>query len=305
MRAAAASTLRRLPRIGVALPPKVRRRLVIALLLAMALMALYRLWFRDSSFVAVQHVTVSGLTTKDAPRIRTALTAAAHDMSTLNVKQAALGGAVSGFPIVRTVVARASFPHTLEIHVIEQQPVAVLEVGGERLLLAPDGSVLRDVATGHPLAVIRTNGSVPQDKLTEHAPLAALHVAAAAPAALADRITSIGHDKLGIEVHLRNGPRIVFGDDSRPLAKWAAATAVLADPSSKGASYVDVRLPGRPVAGGLAAETLAPLSSTGNDTSAQSNTQPDALGTTGATGAATQTPNPQLPTANSQPSTGG
>jgi cell division protein FtsQ len=301
VRAAAASTLRRLPRVALAIPPKVRRRLVAALLLAMALVALYRLWFRDSSFVAVQHVTVSGLTTKDAPRIRTALTAAAHDMSTLNMNQAALDSAVSGFPIVRTVVARASFPHTLQIHVIEQQPVAVLEVGGERLLLAPDGSVLRDVATGHPLAVIRTNGSMPQDTLTEHAPLAALHVAAAAPVALADRITSIGHDKLGIEVHLRNGPRIVFGDDSRPVAKWAAAAAVLADPSSKGASYVDVRLPGRPVAGGLAAETLAPLSSTGNDTSAQSNAQ------TGPTGAGQTAPsaNGQPSTANPQPSTGG
>jgi len=98
-------------------------------------------------------------------------------------------------------------------------------------------------------------------------------------------------------VHLRNGPRLIFGNDSRPFAKWAAAAAVLADPSSKGATYVDVRLPGRPVAGGLAAETLAPLSSTGNDTSGQSN-----AGTTGTTGPAT---GGQPTTSNSQPSTGG
>ena len=293
MKAAAASALRRLPRVPLAVPRKIRRRLIAALLVAVALFALYRLWFRDSGFVSVQHVSVTGLTTKDAPRIRTALTAAAHDMSTLHMNQAALDQSVAGFPIVKAVEAQPSFPHSLKIHVIEQEPVAVLAVGGERLLLAPDGSVLRDVATGHPLAVIKSRGAVPQDTLTDRVALTSLHVAAAAPAALAGRITTIAHDKEGIVVHTRNGPRLIFGDDSRPVAKWAAVAAVLADPSSKGATYVDVRLPGRPVAGGLAAETLAPLSSTGQDTSPQSNAQTGTTGATGATGA------------NPQPSTGG
>jgi cell division protein FtsQ len=282
-------------------PPKLRRRLLIALVLAAALFAIYRLWFRDSSFVSVQHVTVTGLTTKDAPRIRLALTSAARDMSTLNMSQAALSSAVAGFPIVKAVVAQPSFPHGLKIHVIEEEPVAVLAVGGERLLLAPDGTVLRDVATGHPLALIRSSGSVPQDRLTERVALTSLHVAAAAPVALAGRIVAIGHDQEGIVVHLRSGPRLIFGDDSRPKAKWAAAAAVLADPSSKGATDVDVRLPGRPVAGGLDAQTLAPLSSTGNDVSGPSN----ATGTTGTTGPAASTANGEPPAANPQPSTGG
>jgi hypothetical protein len=118
-------------------------------------------------------------------------------------------------------------------------------------------------------------------------------VAAAAPAALMGRITSVDHGKQGIVVATRSGPRLIFGNDSRPAAKWAAVAAVLADPSSKGATYIDVRLPGRPVAGGLDAATLAPLSSTGQDTSGQSNAA---------------TPNSLVPTPNStnpQPSTGG
>jgi cell division protein FtsQ len=294
VRTAAASALRRLPRVSITVPPKLRRRLLVAVLLAAALFALYRLWFRDSGFVAVQHVTVTGLTTKDAPQIRTALTAAAHDMSTLNMNEGALDQSVAGFPIVKSVVAQPSFPHTLKIHVIEQEPVAVLEVGGQRLLLAPDGSVLRDVATGHPLALIKSNGAAPQDMLTDTVALSSLHVAAAAPLALAGRITTIDHGKEGIVVHMRNGPRILFGNDTRPVAKWAAASAVLADPTSKGATYVDVRIPGRAVAGGLAAETLAPLSSTGQDTSTQSSTPPT-----------TTTPDSQLSTPNPQPSTGG
>jgi cell division protein FtsQ len=268
---AAAATLRQLPRVALRIPRRFRRRALALLLLAGLLLAGYRLWFRDSSFVRVQHVSVSGLTTKDAVRIRLALTAAARDMSTLDFDPAALNGAVAGFPVVKAVEAQASFPHTLKIRVIEQQPAAVLDVAGQRLLLAPDGSVLRGVTTGHPLAVIRSQGAVPQDTLTDRAPLSALRVAAAVPPDLAGRITTITHGKQGILVHLRDGPLLIFGGDRRPLAKWAAAAAVLADSSSRGASYVDVRLPGRPIAGGLASETLAPLSTTGSDTSGQSN----------------------------------
>jgi cell division protein FtsQ len=290
--------------VALAIPPKVRRRLIAALLLAVALLALYRFWFKDSSFVRVEHVTVSGLTTRDAPRIRLALTAAAHDMSTLNMRDGALNAAVSSFPVVKSVVARPSFPHTLKIHVIEEQPAAVLAVGGQRLLLAPDGSVLRGVVTGHPLALIRSSGTVPQDTLTDRIPLSALHVAAAAPAELADRIISVTHGKQGILVHLREGPELIFGNDRRAAAKWAAIAAVLADPSSKGASFVDVRTPGRAFGGGLGADTLAPLSSTGQDTSPQSNdTTPSTTGTTGATGptGAVPTPGAQTPGTQANP----
>jgi cell division protein FtsQ len=307
VRAAAGATLRQLPRVALAIPRKFRRRMIAALLLAVALLALYRFWFKESSFVRVEHVTVTGLTTKDAPRIRLALIAAAHDMSTLEMQQNALNAAVSSFPVVKAVVAQPSFPHTLKIHVIEEQPVAVLAVGGERLLLAPDGSVLRGVVTGHPLALIRSRGAVPQDTLTDRVPLSALHVAAAAPAELADRIITITHAKQGILVHLRDGPELIFGNDSRPLAKWEAAASVLADPSSKGATYVDLRLPGRPIAGGLGAETIAPLSSTGNDTSAQSNDTtltPSATGTTGA-GGAVQTPDTSTPDTQANPQVSG
>jgi cell division protein FtsQ len=239
-------------------------------------MAIYRFWFRDSSLVRVQHVAVTGLTTKDAPRIRLALTSAAREMSTLNLNQGELNRVVSSFPVVKDVVAQASFPHTLKIHVIEETPAAVLDVGGERLLLAPDGSVLRDVTTGHPLALIKSRGTVPQNMLTDRVALGALHVAAAVPAELAGRVITISHGKQGILVHLRDGPLLIFGNDSRPVAKWASAAAVLADTSSRGATYVDVRLPGRPIAGGLASDTLIPLNSTGSDSvdSAAQNPQP-------------------------------
>ncbi len=53
----------------------------------------------------------------------------------------------------------------------------------------------------------------------------------------------------GLTVVLRSGLLAYFGDATRPHAKWIALTRVLADPSSAGVAYIDVRLPERPAAG--------------------------------------------------------
>ncbi len=60
----------------------------------------------------------------------------------------------------------------------------------------------------------------------------------------------------GLTVAMRDGLLIYFGDATRPHAKWLSASRVLADPSSAGASYIDVRAPERPAAGATAAGGL-------------------------------------------------
>ena len=44
----------------------------------------------------------------------------------------------------------------------------------------------------------------------------------------------------------------MFGDGEDARAKWTAAARVLAEPSAAGATYLDLRIPGRVAAGGLA-----------------------------------------------------
>ena len=51
---------------------------------------------------------------------------------------------------------------------------------------------------------------------------------------------------------LKNGPELVFGTDADARAKWLAAARVLAESSAAGATYLDLRIPGRVAAGGLA-----------------------------------------------------
>src|SRR5205823_1367001 len=61
-------------------------------------------------------------------------------------------------------------------------------------------------------------------------------------------------DGHGLVAHLDNGPDLYFGAARRLRAKWIAAARVLADYSSRGASYLDVRVPERPAAGGMPAD---------------------------------------------------
>jgi cell division protein FtsQ len=79
----------------------------------------------------------------------------------------------------------------------------------------------------------------------------ALKLAATAPDAIRRRIDRLWTGPRGMMLALVDGPDLIFGDASDARRKWFAVTRVLADPSSAGATYLDVRIPERVAAGGL------------------------------------------------------
>jgi cell division protein FtsQ len=84
-------------------------------------------------------------------------------------------------------------------------------------------------------------------------------VAAAAPRPLLERVERIRElPGKGLVADLSDGPQVILGSAADLGTKWAAAAAILSDAASRGASYVDVRLPDRPVAGGLDLPPPAP-----------------------------------------------
>ena len=258
------------------LPPRMRRRVFMALAACLALAAGFQFWLRDSTLVAVEDVKVSGLTTKDASRVRASLVAAAHTMTTLHVDQAELEDAIAAYPVVRALHVEADFPHRLDIRVIEHRPAAI--VGG--LPVAGDGTILRGLPVEGRLPELDVRGKLDGDRLSDPASLRAAHVAGGAPAPLRGRLERIAiRPEEGIVVEVRDGPELYFGNGTRVRAKWIAAVRILADPEAAGASYIDVRLPGRPAAGGLPAETVAPVAPAGSaDLAAPMGTAPTSPG---------------------------
>lgn len=243
---------------------RVRLRLVIAGLLTVALLAGGWLWVRDSSLVAVRKVTITGVTGPDAGRIRSALALAARNMTTLDTKVGQLRMAVAPFPMVKDLRVSTQFPHGMRIRVLEQLPVGALVADGRAVAASGDGVLLRDVATGS-LPSIPMRALPGGTEVTDKVALQALALLADTPHRLAARISQVTETPPhGLVVQLRSGPSLYFGDDSELTAKWAAATAVLADPGSAGASYIDVTDPARPAAGvGPQAMAAAGLATSG------------------------------------------
>jgi cell division protein FtsQ len=242
-RPALVRALRRVPR-----PPV---RVLAAVLAVLVVLGAGWTWLRHSSLAAVREVEVTGLTTSEQPRVRAALESAALDMSTLDVQERELREAVAAFPSVAGLEVRGDFPHALHVHVIERRPVALLSVGAGSVPVAADGRLLRGVEAGVDLPIVESDPLV-GDTLTERRTLDAVRILAATPAALTERVRSVESDRRGFVLDLAGGPDLVFGTAGRPRAKWAAAARVLAEPSAGGAVYLDVRVPERVAAGGLA-----------------------------------------------------
>jgi cell division protein FtsQ len=277
---------------AAAISPRLRRRLLLAAALCLVLAAGYQFWLRDSSFVAVEKVTVTGLTSTDSERVRVALTSAGRSMTTLHVDQAALERAVEGYPVVRELEVSSDFPHGLRVHVVEHHPAAIAVGDAGRVPVASDGTILRGMPVEGRLPTVEVDGAFGTERLQHGAARAAAAVAGMAPAALRARLSDVerrGDD--GLVASLREGPELIFGDARRLRAKWAAAARVLADLEARGASYIDLRIPGRPAAGGLPAETVAPVAPAGDPTTVDPGGA--ATGVAGATGAAGQPAVPQ------------
>lgn len=245
------------------MPPFARRRTRVLLGIAalLAVLAPLALWLRDSSLVRVEQVSVTGIHGSQASEIKRALESAGRDMTTLHVRESALLSSVAAYAVVRTVRTETDFPNGLRIIVNAYEPVAALHAGGALTAVAADGTLLRGSATrGLPLVALRAERS--GDRVRRGEALGAVKLVAAAPRPLRARVARVYRGPRGLTTTLEDGPKLYFGGPARAGAKWAATAQVLASGTSRGAAYLDLRIPERPVAGGLQARTAevqAPL----------------------------------------------
>jgi cell division protein FtsQ len=254
--AATAGRLAPIPRRAGRWAARVPPLLWVAAVLTAIVLAGGWLWLRDSGLVAVKKITVLGATGPQADKIRSALSDAAENMTTLHVRTASLRRAVSPYPNVRDVRVATHFPHAMTITVLSARPAAVLAGGGSQAVVSTDGTVLRGSFDQGALPTIQVDAAPPPGgHATGRLTLAAVRAVAAVPAPLRSRVSkAFWTGAHGLEMDLRNGPLLIFGDAGRTEDKWYAAARVLADPSSKGADYLDLRVPERPAAGGVAPE---------------------------------------------------
>ena len=120
--------------------PHVPGRMLLLVALVLAALAGGWLWLRDSSLVAVNRVVVTGGV--GAPAARSAVEAAAREMTTLHYDVAVLRASVARYSIVRGVEVSRDLPHTLRIVIDQRRPVGTIVAGGTRVAVADDGVLL-------------------------------------------------------------------------------------------------------------------------------------------------------------------
>lgn len=202
---------------------------------------------RDSPLFSVDQIEVSGLPATALPQVGAELRAAAHSQTTTDFSVGALRAAVAHYSLITQITATTHFPHGVSISVDTRTPVARLDLDHRLVMVDATGAIVSGVHMQH-LVVLRTDTKLVRGATRDPFVLVALQIMADAPAALRRRVVSVSSVKGLLTVYLHRGPRLIFGNDALPHAKWDSAAAVLADPSSRGAAYIDVEVPSRPAA---------------------------------------------------------
>jgi cell division protein FtsQ len=205
---------------------------------------------RETSIFALQRIEVEGAPPALASRIRTALepleggSLVAFSSSTANRRLAEL-------PQIARVSYDRDFPHTLKVTVTVEQPVAVLRKAAEAWLVSASGRVLQSLQPGTYPPLPRIWLAAETD-VTVGAPVETGDAVAVAAALRGSRfpahVLSVQDDGNGqVVLQLTGGTQVRLGDLSNLAVKLAVAAAII--PKSAGASYIDVSVPTRAVAG--------------------------------------------------------
>ncbi|HEX8690651.1 MAG TPA: hypothetical protein VF729_10465 [Solirubrobacterales bacterium] len=144
-------------------------------------------------------------------------------------------------------------------HLVLPKATATIGSGEEAVPVGPNGEILTWLTLPDGVQLPRLPLTTLPAKPRLGGPLLEqARVLGAAPAALRPYLASSYHGESGVDVELRSGIELRFGDASRVAEKWEAAAAVLADPSITALDYVNLHAPRRPTVGG-SGHTLPPL----------------------------------------------
>jgi hypothetical protein len=147
----------------------------------------------------------------------------------------------------------------VEAHLKPLRAAATIGTGSDAVAVGTDGQILAwlPLSEEQPLPFLPLSAPPKGGKLAGPV-LQQARVLGAAPVALRPYLESSYYGETGVDVKLRSGIELRFGDASQAAAKWKAAAAVLADPSITALDYVDLHAPGHSAVRG-SGHTLPPV----------------------------------------------
>ncbi|MEX2658187.1 MAG: FtsQ-type POTRA domain-containing protein [Acidimicrobiales bacterium] len=207
-----------------------------------------------SPLLDVDHVVVTGASHVDPKAVEVA-TGIERGDPLVALDAAGAAEAVRALPWVAEVSVEHSWPGTVEVAVVEREPVAaVLHPDGQASLVDAEGRVLEEVAADATGVILVTGlpAPGPPGSTMPDSARGAVAVADGIPAALhpvVERLVVDEDDRLRLEVRLEEGapPALVLlGRDDQLTAKLAALATVVASVDLAGLAVIDLEVPSAP-----------------------------------------------------------
>ncbi len=234
-----------------------RRAWLVVPLVLLVMAAVLFVWLRSSSVFAVKAITAT-VTERVSEEDISAATASALGVNLLKLSTAPIEKALLALPYVRSAEVYRGFPHTLEVQLVEYQPVARMQTpDGQMWLVSEDGRALERITPprGYSLPlVVPVNptspvaGSMVSEEIVAALPVVTLlmskNVGDNMPDAKRVLVASAGE----VTVALADGSELRLGPPTELEQKLMVAGEIFQQclRDGKQLDYVDVSVPSRP-----------------------------------------------------------
>jgi cell division protein FtsQ len=247
------------------------RSLLVGLALASLGVGGY-LFARETSAFSIRTVDVTGAPAPVAAQVRRALEPLVGS-SLVGLDGGRVAARVDALPTVVSASYDRAFPHTLHVSIVPERVVAVLRRGKQAWLVSARGRVVEPVARvaqpGLPRIWLPAATDISVGSFLDPEQGGDAARALSFTSRFPQRIEAAGLTAGSLVFHLRSGIDLRLGDPAQMPLKLAVARRALRRLPA-GSTYLDVGLPGRPVAGDEAASVAQ---TTGTDTTAVTNPQ--------------------------------
>lgn len=194
--------------------------------------------------MAIQEIKISGLHRMKESSVRTAVKSLIGTPLTL-VDENAIAKRLEGFPLIESFTTLSLPPHTLELNILERQPIGLVSVGGNTYLYDPAGVRIKPARSSSKFPRIIVNGDPAHSANYREA----VDVLLALPASLYPKIYSIeATTKDNVQMTIRgvSNRRIIWGDAANSLLKSKVLAALMANTRHSATVTFDVSSPNTP-----------------------------------------------------------
>jgi cell division protein FtsQ len=194
--------------------------------------------------LAIQNIDVVGTHRVKSATVKNALKSLVGTPLTM-VSDSQIQQRLASFPLIESFTTVSLPPHTLQIVILERQPIGIVNLGGTDYLYDPAGVQIEPTKATGSYPRVLVNGD-PHDNANYRA---AIDVLLAMPVDVFPRIASIqATSKDDVRIRLRGiaNQQILWGDSSDSILKSKVLAALMANTKSKNSLTFDVSSPKTP-----------------------------------------------------------